>query len=63
MDIEALVMVTGLRALQPTSLEFIAYAVADWCRFKRAGTIVIDPGCLWQNTWWGASTAGYGTSY
>ena len=31
--------------------EFIAYAVADWCRFNRAGTIFIDPGCPWQNAW------------
>ena len=31
--------------------EFIAYAVADWCRFNGAGTIFIDPGCPWQNAW------------
>ena len=26
--------------------EFIAYAVADWCRFNGAGTLFIDPGPL-----------------
>jgi putative transposase len=31
--------------------EFIAYAVADWCRFNGAGTVFIDPGCPWQNAW------------
>lgn len=29
--------------------EFIAYAVADWCRFNGTGTVFIDPGCPWQN--------------
>jgi putative transposase len=29
--------------------EFIAYAVADWCRFNDAETIFIDPGSPWQN--------------
>ena len=29
--------------------EFIAYAVADWCRFNGAETIFIDPGSPWQN--------------
>jgi putative transposase len=24
--------------------EFVAYAVADWCRFNGAETIFIDPG-------------------
>jgi putative transposase len=24
--------------------EFIAYAVADWCRFSGAGSLFIDPG-------------------
>ena len=31
--------------------EFIAYAMADWCRFNGAATIFIDPGCPWQNAW------------
>jgi putative transposase len=29
--------------------EFIAHAVADWCRFNGTGTVFIDPGCPWQN--------------
>ena len=31
--------------------EFIAYAVADWCRFNDVGTCFIDPGSPWQNAW------------
>jgi putative transposase len=31
--------------------EFIARAVADWCRFNSAETVFIDPGCPWQNAW------------
>ena len=31
--------------------EFIAHAVADWCRFNGVGTIFIDPGSAWQNAW------------
>jgi len=31
--------------------EFIAYAVADWCRFNGTDTIFIDPGSPWQNAW------------
>src|SRR5271157_6097082 len=31
--------------------EFIAYAVADWCRFKGTDTVFIDPGSPWQNAW------------
>ncbi len=31
--------------------EFIAYTVADWCRFNGARTIFIDPGSPWQNGW------------
>ena len=31
--------------------EFIAHAVADWCRFNGAGTLFIDPGSPWQNAW------------
>jgi len=31
--------------------EFVAYAVADWCRFNGAGTVFIDPGSPWQNAW------------
>ena len=29
--------------------EFIAFAVADWCRFNGTGTLFIDPGSPWQN--------------
>jgi putative transposase len=31
--------------------EFVAYAVADWCKFNGAETIFIDPGSPWQNGW------------
>ncbi len=31
--------------------EFIANAIADWCRFNGAGSIFIDPGSPWQNAW------------
>jgi putative transposase len=31
--------------------EFIARAVADWCRFRGTGTVFIDPGSPWQNAW------------
>ena len=31
--------------------EFIAYAVADWCRFRGTNTVFIDPGSPWQNAW------------
>lgn len=31
--------------------EFIAQAVADWCRFNGVGSIFIDPGSPWQNAW------------
>lgn len=31
--------------------EFIAHAVADWCRFNRCDSIFIDPGSPWQNAW------------
>lgn len=31
--------------------EFIATAVADWCRFNDVGTVFIDPGSPWQNAW------------
>jgi putative transposase len=31
--------------------EFIAAAVADWCRFNAVGSVFIDPGCPWQNAW------------
>ena len=29
--------------------EFIARAVADWCRFNGVDTVFIDPGSPWQN--------------
>ena len=31
--------------------EFIANAVADWCRFNTIDTVFIDPGSPWQNAW------------
>jgi putative transposase len=31
--------------------EFIAYAVADWCRFNGTATVFVDPGSPWQNGW------------
>lgn len=31
--------------------EFIARAVADWCRFNGTDTVFIDPGSPWQNAW------------
>jgi putative transposase len=31
--------------------EFIAYAVADWCRFNGVRSVFIDPGSPWQNAW------------
>ncbi len=31
--------------------EFIAHAVADWCRFNTVDTVFIDPGSPWQNAW------------
>jgi Integrase core domain len=31
--------------------EFIANAVADWCRFNGTGTVFIDPGLPWQYAW------------
>lgn len=31
--------------------EFIAAAVADWCRFNGTATVFIDPGSPWQNAW------------
>lgn len=31
--------------------EFVAQAVSDWCRFNSAGSLFIDPGSPWQNSW------------
>lgn len=31
--------------------EFIAHAVADWCRFNDTASVFIDPGSPWQNAW------------
>lgn len=31
--------------------EFIAIAVADWCRFSGTAAVFIDPGSPWQNAW------------
>lgn len=31
--------------------EFVAHAVADWCRFNGVDSIFIDPGSPWQNAW------------
>ena len=42
--------------------EFVAHAVADWCRFTSYDSVSIDPGSPWQNAS-GASTAASTTSY
>jgi len=31
--------------------EFVAHAVADWCRFTGTESVFIDPGSPWQNAW------------
>ena len=31
--------------------EFVAHAVADWCRFNDTASVFIDPGSPWQNAW------------
>ncbi|MSY17801.1 MAG: IS3 family transposase [Actinobacteria bacterium] len=31
--------------------EFVAHAIADWCRFNNTNSIFIDPGSPWQNAW------------
>jgi len=31
--------------------EFVAAAVADWCRFNTTTTVFIEPGSPWQNAW------------
>ena len=31
--------------------EFVAYTVADWCRFNGTDSVFIDPGSPWQNAW------------
>ncbi len=31
--------------------EFVAHAVADWCRFTGCESVFIDPGSPWQNAW------------
>lgn len=31
--------------------EFVAHAVADWCRFNNTASLFIDPGSPWQNAW------------
>ncbi|MEZ5281293.1 MAG: IS3 family transposase [Acidimicrobiales bacterium] len=31
--------------------EFVANAVADWCRFTGTDSVFIDPGSPWQNAW------------
>ena len=31
--------------------EFVAHAIADWCRFNGTGSLFIDPGSPWQNAW------------
>jgi putative transposase len=42
--------------------EFIANAVADWCRFNGTRTVFIDPGSPWQNAWIESFNGGYATS-
>ena len=31
--------------------EFVANAIADWCRFNHVDAVFIDPGSPWQNGW------------
>ena len=31
--------------------EFVANAIADWCRFNHVDAVFIDPGSPWQNAW------------
>jgi len=31
--------------------EFVAAAIADWCRFNTTTTVFIEPGSPWQNAW------------
>jgi len=31
--------------------EFVAHAIAEWCRFNRVDSVFIDPGSPWQNAW------------
>ena len=31
--------------------EFVAHAVAEWCRLHGVGAVFIDPGSPWQNAW------------
>lgn len=31
--------------------EFVAHAVAGWCRFNNCASVFIDPGSPWQNAW------------
>ena len=31
--------------------EFVAHAIADWCRFNDTSSMFIDPGSPWQNAW------------
>jgi putative transposase len=31
--------------------EFVAHAIADWCRFNGVDSVFIDPGSPWQNAW------------
>ena len=54
----------GAPALRPfdNGPEFIAAAVADWCRFNGVGTVFIDPGSPWQNAWIESLTAALVTS-
>lgn len=42
--------------------EFVADAVADWCRFNGAGTLFIDPGSPGRTPWSSRSTGGCATS-
>ena len=42
--------------------EFIAYAVADWCRFNGTDTVFIDPASLGRTPGSRASTGGCATS-
>ena len=53
--VDVLDRLLALRGRSPTYLrcdngpELTANALRDWCRFSRAGTAYIEPGCPWEN--------------
>ena len=49
--LDALAIVRGTPAFirSDNGPEFVAHALADWCRFQEASSVFIDPGSPWQN--------------